>query len=108
MRDARVRARFQGGSESLATSSAAGLALITGVVGIFVGWNFRTARGANADLKVHKGRIPVLSRKRNRKGLCSIVLLALGVLFLTAGARGQSTSGMEPSQLRFGLRRKPG
>jgi hypothetical protein len=62
--------------------------LIVGVVGIFVGWNFRTARGANADLKVHKGRIPGFRRTRNRNGLWSIVLVVLTLLFLTALIRG--------------------
>jgi len=70
------------------TSSAAGLALITGVVGIFVGWNFRTARGANADLKVHKGRIPGFRKTRNRNGLWSILLVVLTLIFLTAMVRG--------------------
>jgi len=72
----------------VATSSAAGLALITGVVGIFVGWNFRTARGANADLKVHKGRIPGFRRARNRTGLMSIALIVLTLLALSAFVRG--------------------
>ena len=72
----------------MAASSAAGLALITGVVGIFVGWNFRTARGANADLEVHKGRIPGFRRTRNRNGVVSIVLVVLTLLFLTALIRG--------------------
>jgi hypothetical protein len=72
----------------VATSSAAGLALITGVVGIFVGWNFRTARGANADLKVHKGRIPGFRQTRNRNGLWSVLLVVLTLLFLTALVRG--------------------
>ena len=72
----------------MSTSSAAGLALVTGVVGIFVGWNFRTARGANADLKVHKGRIPGFRRVRNRNGLWSILLVVLTVLFLTALVHG--------------------
>jgi hypothetical protein len=70
------------------SSSAAGLALIVGVVGIFVGWNFRTARGANADLKVHKGRIPSFRRVRNRNGLWSILLVVLTLLLLTALAHG--------------------
>jgi len=72
----------------VATSSAAGLALIVGVIGIFVGWNSRTARGANADLKVHKGRIPGLRRTRNRNGLWSVLLVVLTLLFLTALVRG--------------------
>jgi hypothetical protein len=70
------------------TSSAAGLALIVGVIGIFIGWNFRTARGANADLKVHKGRIPGFRRVRNRNGLWSILLVVLTLLFLTALVHG--------------------
>ena len=72
----------------MAASSAAGLALIVGVVGIFVGWNFRTARGANADLKVHKGRIPGFRRARNRTGLVSIALIVLTLLALSAFVRG--------------------
>ena len=72
----------------MATSSAAALALIVGAIGIFVGWNFRTARGANADLKVHKGRIPGFRRTRNRHGLLSIALVVLTLLFLTALVRG--------------------
>ena len=72
----------------MSTSSAAGLALVTGVVGIFVGWNFRTARGANSDLKVHKGRIPGFRRARNRTGLVSIALIMLTLLALSAFVRG--------------------
>jgi hypothetical protein len=69
-------------------AGAAGLAVIVGVVGIFIGWNFRTARGANADLKVHKARIPGFRRARNRTGLWSIVLIVLTLLALSALARG--------------------
>jgi hypothetical protein len=69
-------------------AGAAGLAIIVGVIGIFVGWNFRTARGANADLKVHKARIPGFRRARNRTGLWSIVLVVLTLLALSALARG--------------------
>jgi hypothetical protein len=69
-------------------AGAAGLAIIVGVVGIFVGWNFRTARGANADLKVHKARIPGFRRARNRTGVWSIVLVVLTLLALSALARG--------------------
>ena len=72
----------------MSRGSAAGLALIVGIVGIFVGWNFRTARGANADLKVHKGRIPGFRRVRNRNGLWSILLVVLTLLFLTALVHG--------------------
>jgi len=69
-------------------AGAAGLAIIVGVIGIFIGWNFRTARGANADLKVHKARIPGFRRVRNRTGLWSIVLVVLTLLALSALARG--------------------
>ena len=72
----------------MSRGSAAGLALIVGIVGIFVGWNFRTARGANADLKVHKGRIPGFRRTRNRYGLASILLVGLTLLFLTVLVHG--------------------
>jgi hypothetical protein len=69
-------------------AGAVGLAIIVGVVGILIGWNFRTARGANADLKVHKARIPGFRRARNRTGLWSIVLVVLTLLALSALARG--------------------
>ena len=72
----------------MSRGSAAGLALIVGVAGIFVGWNFRTARGANADLKVHKGRIPGFRRTRNRYGLWSILLAGLTLVFLTVLVHG--------------------
>ena len=68
--------------------TAAATLIIGGVIGMFVGWNWRTARGANADLKVHKGRIPGFRRTRNRNGLLSIVLVVLTLLFLTALIRG--------------------
>ena len=69
-------------------STAAAALIIGGVIGMFVGWNWRTARGANADLKVHKGRIPGFRRTRNRTGLTSIALIVLTLLFLTALVRG--------------------
>jgi hypothetical protein len=69
-------------------AAAVGLAVIVGVIGIFAGWNFRTARGANADLKVHKARIPGFRRVRNRNGVWSIVLVVLTLLALSALARG--------------------
>ena len=50
------------------------------VVGAFAGWNARTARGANADLKVHKARIPAFRRVRTRSGLLSLVLVVLTLL----------------------------
>ena len=72
----------------MSASAAALLAIVVGIAGVFIGWNSRTARGANADLKVHKGRIPGFRRARNRNGLWSIVLVVLTLLFLTALVRG--------------------
>ena len=69
-------------------STAAAMLIIGGVIGMFVGWNWRTARGANADLKVHKGRIPGFRRTRNRTGLVSIALVVLVLLAFIAFARG--------------------
>jgi len=54
--------------------------LIALVVGMVVGWNARTARGANADLKVHRARIPNFKRVRARTGLLSLALLVLTLL----------------------------
>ena len=54
--------------------------IIALVVGAFAGWNARTARGANADLKVHRNRIPGFRRVRNRTGLLSAVLIVLALL----------------------------
>ena len=69
-------------------STAAATLIVGGVIGMFVGWNWRTARGANADLKVHKGRIPGFRRARNRTGLISIALIVLTLLVLSAFVRG--------------------
>ena len=69
-------------------TTAAATLIIGGLVGMFVGWNWRTARGANADLKVHKGRIPGFRRTRNRTGLMSIALIVLALLALSAFIRG--------------------
>jgi hypothetical protein len=68
----------------------AGVAILAGIAGAFAGWNFRTARGASADLKVHKARIPGFRRVRNRNGLRSLLwivgaLLVLSVLVRTLG-----------------------
>lgn len=54
--------------------------LIALVIGMVVGWNARTARGANADLKVHKARIPSFRRVRARTGLLSVTLIVLTLL----------------------------
>jgi hypothetical protein len=80
--------KSQGGARSVSASGIAGLAIVVGVIGMFIGWNFRTARGANADLKVHKARIPGFRRVRNRNGLWSLVLIALTLLALSALVRG--------------------
>ena len=69
-------------------STAAATLIIGGVIGIIAGWNWRTARGANADLKVHKGRIPGFRRTRNRTGLVSVALIVLALLALSAFVRG--------------------
>jgi hypothetical protein len=69
-------------------STAAATLIVGGVIGVIVGWNWRTARGANADLKVHKGRIPGFRRTRNRTGLMSIALVVLALLALSAVVRG--------------------
>ena len=63
-------------------SSVAGVAIIVGVIGMFVGWQARTFRGATADLKVHKARIPMFRQVRMRSGLMSLVLVALTLLAL--------------------------
>jgi len=85
--EASCGADSQGGTPSVGSTAAATL-IIGGVIGMFVGWNWRTARGANADLKVHKGRIPGFRRARNRTGLISIALVVLTLLALSAFVRG--------------------
>jgi hypothetical protein len=62
-------------------STAVLVALVVLVVGGYVGWQLRHAFGANSDLKVHKNRIPVFRKTRNRSGLTSL-LLVLAVLLL--------------------------
>jgi hypothetical protein len=69
-------------------STAAAMLIVGGVIGMFAGWNWRTARGANADLKVHKARIPAFRRARLRTGLTSIALVVLTLLALSAFLRG--------------------
>jgi hypothetical protein len=69
-------------------STAAGLAVLVGVVGMFIGWNARTARGAHADLKVHKARIPMFRQVRLRTGLRSLVMVVLTLLVLSVLVRG--------------------
>jgi hypothetical protein len=62
-------------------SAAVLVALVVLVVGGYVGWHLRHAYGANSDLKVHKNRIPMFRKTRNRSGMISL-LLALAVLLL--------------------------
>jgi len=57
------------------------VALVVLVVGGYVGWHLRHAYGANSDLKVHKNRIPMFRKTRNRSWLTSL-LLVLAVLFV--------------------------
>jgi hypothetical protein len=74
--------------QELVGSTAAGLAIIIGVVGVIVGWNARSARGANSDVKMLKGRLPASRAARNRAGLWSVALIVLTLLFLSALVRG--------------------
>ncbi len=62
------------------TAADAGYLIVALLIGTFVGWNARTARGANADLKVHKARIPAFRRVRMRTGLLSFALVVLTLL----------------------------
>ena len=65
-------------------SAAVLVALAVMVVGGYVGWHLRHAYGANADLKVHKTRIPNFRRVRNRSGLICLLLVVLTLLLLRA------------------------
>jgi hypothetical protein len=56
--------------------------IITLVIGGFAGWHFRGFRGANADLKVHKARIPLFRQVRTRSGLVTASLVVLTLLAL--------------------------
>ncbi len=64
------------------TAADAGFLIIALLVGTFVGWNARTARGANSDLKVHKARIPAFRRVRTRSVLTSAVLLVIALIVI--------------------------
>jgi hypothetical protein len=63
-------------------STTALIVIITLVIGGFAGWNFRTFRGASADLKVHKNRIPGFRQVRRRTGLITVSLVVLTLLAL--------------------------
>lgn len=58
--------------------------IIALVIGAGAGWYARSARGANADLKTYKSRLPGLRRVRNRSGVLSIVLVVLALLVVRA------------------------
>jgi hypothetical protein len=58
--------------------------LIALVIGGYAGWHWRHASGANADLKVHKQRIPAFRQTRNRSWVLSVVLVVLTLLLLRA------------------------
>ena len=60
------------------------IALIVLVIGGYAGWHVRHGYGANADLKVHKTRIPNFRRTRNRSWLISALLIAGTLLMLRA------------------------
>jgi hypothetical protein len=69
-------------------STAVGAAILVGVVGMFIGWNARSARGAHSDLKLYKSRIPTSRQARNRTGLRSLVMIVLTLLVLSVLVRG--------------------
>jgi hypothetical protein len=77
------RGREPGGDASMNSSSVL-FVLIALVVGGYAGWHWRHASGANADLKVHKTRIPGFRTTRNRSWLITIVLVVLTLLLLRA------------------------
>jgi hypothetical protein len=68
-------------------SSAVLFGLIALVIGGYIGWHWRHAYGANADLKVYKTRIPAFRRTRNRSWLISLVVVVLTLLLLRALVR---------------------
>jgi hypothetical protein len=65
-------------------SAAVLVALVVLVVGGYAGWHLRHAYGANADLKVHKTRIPGFRKTRNRSWVIAAVLVVLTLLLLRA------------------------
>ncbi len=56
--------------------------IIALVIGGYAGWHVRHARGAHADLQVHKARIPVFRRVRMRSGLIAAGVVAGTLLIL--------------------------
>lgn len=65
-------------------STAVLFVLIALVIGGYAGWHLRHAYGANADLKVHKTRIPGFRKTRNRSWVITAVLVVLTLLLLRA------------------------
>ncbi|HCU94091.1 MAG TPA: hypothetical protein DHU96_15750 [Actinobacteria bacterium] len=58
------------------------LLIVIMIIGGYAGWHVRHAQGANADLKVHKARIPAFRRVRMRSQLISLSLVVLTFLVL--------------------------
>jgi hypothetical protein len=63
-------------------SSTALIGIITLAIGGFAGWHFRGFRGAGADLRVHKARIPLFRQARRRSGLITVALVVITLLVL--------------------------
>jgi hypothetical protein len=66
-------------------SSVVAYTIIILVVGGYVGWHARQARGAHGDIKTYKGRIPALRKVRLKSaalagGIVIVVLLAVRAL----------------------------
>ena len=61
-------------------TAVAGYLAVVLFAGVFAGWHARHAHGANADLKVHKARIPVFRRVRMRSGLLSLAAVVITLL----------------------------
>ena len=66
----------------MSSASAILLALVVLVIGGWAGWHVRHAYGANADLKVHKNRIPAFRRVRNRSFLNVALIVVITLLVL--------------------------
>lgn len=66
-------------------STVVAYTIIILVVGGYVGWHARQARGAHGDIKTYKGRIPALRKVRLKSaaisgGIVILVLLAVRAL----------------------------
>jgi hypothetical protein len=77
-----VRGRLERGGDAGVASSTALVVLVVLVAGGFAGWHIRHARGAAADLKVHKARIPSFRKTRNRSWLNVVAVVGLTLLML--------------------------